>query len=131
MPSSPISPTSARFSNYNPSEPPYPTMSRIEREKDTIRLMIRLYARHKLKAREVPEEYRQLADYACRRLDHCTFGERKTACKDCPIHCYAPERREKIREVMRWVGPRMFLYAPLIAIRHLLEKRRARTESRR
>ncbi len=42
------------------------------------------------------------AAFACRRLDHCTYGEQKIACKDCPTHCYAPKEREAIREVMRW-----------------------------
>ncbi len=94
--------------------------SRIEREKQTVRLMVELYCRHKLKTREMPEEYRQLTDYACRRLDRCPFGEQKKDCQHCPIHCYAPARREQIRQVMRWTGPRMLVYAPLKAIRHLL-----------
>lgn len=96
--------------------------SRVEREKATIREMIGLYSRHKLKQTELPREYKQLADYACSRLEHCTFGEKKTSCKNCPIHCYAPKQREQIREVMRWVGPRMFIYRPICAIKHLFEK---------
>lgn len=27
----------------------------------------------------MPDEYLHLADFACRRLDHCTYGEQKTA----------------------------------------------------
>lgn len=50
--------------------------------------------------------------FACRRLDQCRYGEKKTACKHCATHCYAPKEREQIREVMRWVGPRMILYSP-------------------
>ena len=76
-------------------------MSRIEREKRTVRKMIELYCRHHLHQDTMPE------DFACRRLDHCKYGEQKTACKDCPTHCYASKEREKIREVMRWAGPRM------------------------
>ena len=66
----------------------------------------------------MPDEYLHLADFACRRLDHCTYGEQKTACKDCPTHCYAPKEREAIREVMRWAGPRMIWYAPKDAFIH-------------
>ena len=51
-----------------------------------------------------------------------TIGEQKTACKDCPTHCYAPKEREAIREVMRWAGPRMIWYAPKDAILHILKK---------
>ena len=97
-------------------------MTRIEREKKTVRKMIELYCRHRLKEKSVPEEYKHLADYACRRLDHCKFGEKKNACKDCPIHCYAPKEREQIREVMRWTGPRMIWYAPKDAILHIIKR---------
>ncbi len=92
------------------------------REKETVRFMVGLYVRYKLRLKEWPDEYRQLVDYAERRLDRCRFGERKPTCKNCPIHCYMPEKRARIREVMRWVGPRMFLFAPLEAIRHLFRK---------
>ncbi|MCR5078188.1 MAG: nitrous oxide-stimulated promoter family protein [Prevotella sp.] len=97
-------------------------MSRIEREKMTIRKMIALYCRHHLKQDTLPEDYRHLADFACRRLDHCRHGEQKPSCRDCPTHCYAPKEREAIRKVMRWCGPRMIWYAPKEAIRHLLGK---------
>ena len=63
-----------------------------------------------------------LADFACRRLDHCRYGEKKTACKDCPTHCYAPKERVQIREVMRWVGPRMIFYSPKDAVVHIFRK---------
>ena len=94
--------------------------NKIENDKRIIRYMIALYCRHKLGARDVPDEYRLLAEYACTRLEHCRFGAGKPACKNCPTHCYKPEMREKIRTVMRWAGPRMILYAPMAAIHHLL-----------
>ena len=92
---------------------------RIEREKQTVRRMIELYCRHHLKQDTMPDEYQHLAEFACRRLDHCKYGENKTACKDCPTHCYAPKEREQIRKIMRWAGPRMIFYSPIDAIRHL------------
>lgn len=52
-------------------------MTRIEREKQTVRKMIDIYCRHHLKQESMLEEYLLLADYACQRLDHCQFGERK------------------------------------------------------
>ena len=96
--------------------------------------MIELYCRHHLKQDTMPEEYplgddrrrlpeqERLTEFACRRLDYCKYGENKTACKKCPTHCYAPKEREAIREIMRWVGPRMLLYSPKAAIIHLLGK---------
>ena len=93
-------------------------MNRIEREKQTVQKMIELYCRHRLKQNTIPEEYQQLIVYAHTRLGHCRFGEDKPVCKKCPIHCYAPKERQQIREVMRWVGPRMMVFAPKTTIIH-------------
>lgn len=97
-------------------------MDKIEKDKQTIKLMIGLYCRHRLGLKDMPDEYRQLTEYACTRLEHCKYGANKPACKNCKTHCYKPEMREKIRTVMRWAGPRMLLHAPLAAIRHLLNR---------
>lgn len=93
-------------------------MSKIAREKQTVRQMIEIYCRHHLHQDTMPEEYQQLANYAWQRLDHCQFGENKPLCKVCPIHCYAPKEREAIRRVMRWTGPRMMIYAPKASLIH-------------
>jgi hypothetical protein len=53
-------------------------------------------------------------------LETCRYGPLKGSCKQCTVHCYAPAQREKIRAVMRYAGPRMLLYHPLEALRHLL-----------
>ena len=92
---------------------------KIEREKRVVEFMIGLYCRHKLPERVVTGEYRELVNYAHARLDRCRFGESKTSCKRCPVHCYGKKQREMIRKVMRWAGPRMLLYAPLESLRHL------------
>ncbi len=96
-------------------------MTKIEREQQTVRMMIDLYCRHHLKQETMSPEYQQLAYYACQRLQHCKFGEQKTICKRCPVHCYAPKEREQIRKVMRWIGPRMMIYAPKAALIHTIE----------
>ena len=96
--------------------------SRIDREKETVDKMIGLYCRHKLKRDTPTEEFKELMDYAHKQLDRCKFGDDKPACKRCPIHCYKPEMREKIRMVMRWTGPRMLIYNPMMFIRHLFNK---------
>lgn len=97
-------------------------MSRIENEKAVVAKMIRLYYRRKLGLLEPSTEEMELLSYAERRLTHCKFGEQKPACKRCPIHCYRSDMRAKIREVMRWAGPRMIIYDPVAAIKHLLNK---------
>lgn len=63
-----------------------------------------------------------LLEYAHQRLDKCPFGENKTKCKSCAIHCYKPTYREEMRKIMRYSGIRMIWHSPLEAIRHLFEK---------
>ena len=50
--------------------------------------------------------------------------ETKTFCSNCRVHCYKLEMRERIRKVMRFSGPRMLLYHPIMAIRHVIESRK-------
>ena len=65
-----------------------------------------------------------LIDYADARVDHCPHMATKTFCSVCKTHCYKPEMREQIRQVMRWSGPRMLFHHPVLAIRHLVETRK-------
>ena len=67
-------------------------------------------------------ECRELLEYSLARLEHCKFGNAKTKCHKCPVHCYRPDMREKIRIVMRFSGPRMLLYHPLEALRYLFSR---------
>ena len=97
-------------------------MNRIEKEKRIVRKMIELYCHHHLKQDTISEGYQHLIEYAYRRLDHCIFGKNKTACKNCSVHCYAPKKREQIRMIMRWAGPRMLFYSPWETFRHFLKR---------
>ena len=106
--------------------------SRIERERLTIEAMIRLYCRrrHGTGAAGLCPGCWELLEYASARLRACRFGEGKPACSKCPIHCYKPDMRERVRAVMRWSGPRMLWRHPALAIRHLAASR-ARGRARR
>jgi len=107
-------------------------MGRIEREKKTVAAMIRIYCRDKHNERAgLCETCRQLEGYAFQRLDKCPFGEIKSTCARCPVHCYRPDMREQIRQVMRYAGPRMMLYHPVLAVRHLLDERKPAPRLRR
>ncbi len=64
-----------------------------------------------------------LADYAKARLLACPRMAEKSFCAVCPIHCYQKDRREEIRRVMRWAGPRMLLRHPLMTLRHIWYKK--------
>jgi len=96
--------------------------SKIDRERQTVAAMIRMYCRdrHGTKA-ELCAECSELALYADRRIEKCPLKEKKTTCAQCPVHCYRAEMREKVKDVMRYAGPRMLRRHPVMAIFHLLD----------
>lgn len=96
--------------------------SRIEKEKLVVKEMIELYCKKKEKNKELCEECKSLLDYAYKRLDHCKFGEYKSSCQKCPIHCYKKDMRERMRQVMRFSGLRMLFYHPVAVLKHLLQE---------
>jgi hypothetical protein len=92
--------------------------------------MVRIYCRAHHATRDgLCPECRELLEYAHCRLDRCPFGADKPTCADCPIHCYKPAMRERVKRVMRYAGPRMLARHPILAVLHLLDGRR-RAKSR-
>ena len=89
-------------------------------EKKTIKAMIALFCRKKHDIKQgICPDCNDLNQYCLDRLDRCPWGDSKPACVKCSIHCYTPAYRERIRQVMRFSGPRMIYTHPLLAIRHL------------
>lgn len=90
-----------------------------EREKDVVSHMIALYCgkQHRVKTGLCPA-CAELNAYARQRVDACPRMESKTFCSRCPAPCYRPDMRERIRAVMRFSGPRMLLYHPIMTVRH-------------
>lgn len=62
----------------------------------------------------------ELRAYAEQRLLRCPFGDDKPTCNNCRVHCYRPEMRQRVREVMIFAGPRMLLRHPVLALLHLV-----------
>lgn len=101
---------------------------RMRREARTVDAMIRRYCRDHHGTATVPcAECSELLAYALKRLRSCPFQEKKTTCGKCPVHCYAPSQRERIRAVMRYAGPRMLWSHPILAFFHLLDGLRKST----
>ncbi|MDD4335135.1 MAG: nitrous oxide-stimulated promoter family protein [Desulfotomaculaceae bacterium] len=99
--------------------------SAMEREKDTLRKMINLYCRNQHRCdKALCEDCRGLLNYACKRLDLCRFGADKPTCGKCPVHCYKPDLRERVKKIMRYAGPRMIFYHPLDAVRHFIKNKK-------
>ena len=104
---------------------------RIAREKITIEKMILLYCRAKHHSGDaLCDDCRTLLDYARQRLNCCRFGEQKPVCGDCTVHCYRPDLRARVIDIMRFAGPRMMFRHPWLAVLHLLDswKRRQRVK---
>ncbi|MGL5244613.1 MAG: nitrous oxide-stimulated promoter family protein [Sarcina sp.] len=94
-------------------------MGKIEKEKRTIELMIRIYCKKKHNCKNtICNECGELLEYAHKRLNNCKFGDEKSTCAKCPIHCYKKDMREKVKKVMRFSGPRLIIYNPIELIRH-------------
>lgn len=98
--------------------------SRIKREIKTVATMIVMYCNEKHSSHGLCGGCSLLVDYACQCLEKCPFQENKTTCAKCPVHCYKPAMRERIKAVMRYSGPRMIYKHPIAAILHLMDGRR-------
>jgi hypothetical protein len=97
-------------------------VQRFDREKKTLEAMIRLYCSDRHDAGEaLCEDCSALREYAMARLERCKFGADKPKCSACPVHCYKPAMREKIRLVMKYAGPRMMLKHPVMAVGHVMD----------
>ena len=97
----------------------------LAREKKTIEAMIQIFcpAHHNSSGRTLCGECQELLDYAMVRLEKCPFGADKGPCAKCAVHCYKPDMRQRIREVMHFAGPKMLKKHPLLAITHLLKNK--------
>jgi hypothetical protein len=94
--------------------------ARRARELKTITAMIAMYCRghHGGAGTPLCDDCAALHDYARRRLQRCVFGDAKPTCANCTVHCYKAAMRERIRQVMRWAGPRMLWRHPALALWH-------------
>ena len=99
--------------------------SRIEREKRTVGIMVKMYCDHHHGQNSLLcSGCNELTEFANERISRCVFQEDKPVCSECQIHCYHHSMREKIKTVMRYSGPKMIFRHPVIGIRHLIDKYR-------
>lgn len=93
---------------------------KIAKEKKLVFLMVQIYCKANHHQGSLCKECQALIDYAYQRIDKCPFMETKTFCSNCKVHCYQNEKRQKIKKVMRYSGPRMLYHHPIVAISHAL-----------
>jgi len=103
-----------------PAHRPRLALARLAREYRTIAVMVGIHCRAH---HDAPDggcaTCADLLEYAGRRLDRCPFRDKKPTCANCAVHCYSDERREQIKTVMRFAGPRMLWTHPLLALSHI------------
>lgn len=97
--------------------------SRIAREKKTVSIMVGLFCRGTHGGKDICGECAELLRYSETKLDACPFNDSKPTCARCTVHCYNPSMRSRMRSVMRYSGPRMFLRHPVLAIAHVSDRR--------
>ena len=77
---------------------------------------------------ELCDECAALLEYAEKRRAFCPQdepGSPKPFCSHCETHCYKPDMRELMRDVMRYAGPRAALHGHAIdSVKHLIEGRK-------
>ena len=99
-------------------------MKRLEREIKTVGIMIDIYCRKHHGGDRFCESCQELYYYARQRSLKCQYGEDKPVCGKCQVHCYKPKMKAKIREVMKFSGQKMIYSHPILAILHLMAKRK-------
>lgn len=99
---------------------------RIGYEQKVIRILIGIYCegKHGSAKGALCETCEDLNNYAQERIMRCPHGEEKTFCANCSTHCYRATPREKVKEVMRYSGPRIMKSHPILGIMHLVENRK-------
>lgn len=92
--------------------------NRLDRERHTIRVMIEIFCQGRHSTEPLCTDCQGLLTYAMQRIEKCPYQGDKPTCAKCSIHCYRPAMRERVRQVMRYAGPRMMIYHPMLAALH-------------
>lgn len=104
-------------------------LRRLKRDDDTVMAMAEIYCRGHRHIRAANErlcpECAETVGYAIARTHACPH-QHKGTCDTCQIQCYKPDMRQRIRTIMAYSGPRMLFHHPIMAIRHLAKKRKAK-----
>lgn len=56
--------------------------------------------------------------YAVARRLNCPLEAEKPSCKHCRIHCYAPQQRAQVKQIMAWSGRRLIMRGRLDYLWH-------------
>jgi hypothetical protein len=96
---------------------------KLDQEK-LVKEMILLYCNknHNTK-NELCESCSELFGYVQKRLKYCPYGDKKPVCFNCKIHCYRKEYKDRIKDVMKFSGPKIMFHNPIAGIKYLFKKK--------
>ena len=95
---------------------------RIERDTRIVKFMIQKYCSYFHNSENLCSECDDLLNYSIKHLLECPFAEDKPVCSKCTIHCYSKSYRNKIKEVMRFAGPKMIYEQPKDTVLYFFDK---------
>lgn len=87
----------------------------VEKRKKILSAMFDIYIK------KHPEEVKSvdsLKSYAFQRIEKCPNKGKNIYCSSCTIHCFPEYERAHMKKIMRFAGPRMMIYHPLMALDH-------------
>lgn len=97
--------------------------TRVEKDIKVLEKFIQVYCETKHRTREKEdshgfcEECKGILEYAIHRREVCPLDPKPT-CKNCEIHCYEPEKRQTIKDIMRYSGMHMIMRGRLDWLTH-------------
>ena len=97
--------------------------TQVDKEMRMLDRFVQVYCRHHHGAGDQTcDQCRDLLSYARTRLEKCPFAP-KPKCKDCKVHCYLGDYRDRIRQVMRFSGMYFIKRGRLDWLLHFLIRR--------
>lgn len=92
---------------------------KFKREGLTIEKMLLIFCRgHHSKKEKLCLSCSDLLSYCIERIKKCPHALAKPRCAECKIHCYQKAMRDRMKEVMKYSGPRMVYRHPWLTIMH-------------
>jgi len=77
----------------------------IDKDKKVLKNFVEVYCdkNHTGKRGALCDQCKDLLEYGTAKLEKCPYNP-KPKCKHCQTHCYEPEMRKRVREVMKFSG---------------------------
>lgn len=94
--------------------------NRLKKEKKVFEKMVLIYCKKKHQDNYPCIDCREIIKYGHDKINKCIHGEEKPFCSKCNVHCYEKNMQKKVKDIMRFSGPRIIFYHPIVSLKHLL-----------